>query len=353
MEQEKIIDVENQSHMSETPHVDAVLAKKRKKKKKYQWKAFLWLALPLAFILIFSYYPPIKAFFDSFTDSKYNATSGGYQDVFVGFGNYIEIFKDKTFWTCITNVLIFTAVGMVLGNFMTIFLAELLYNLKSKKLSAFFRILFIIPILVPSLVILLIWKYVVFGSSGLLNSLVTGFGGEAQLWYWSNDNFIAKFAILFTNFPWVAGTSFLIYLAGFQGISNSVVEAAQLDNCSVWKRIRKIDIPLILPQLKYFLIMGVIGGFQNFDLQLIVVGAETDPTNVLGLYLYDRAFGTGYIAPEGTLAHSRFGYASAVGIIILIITLIITIINMSLNTDKKSKKKAKQKKEVIINETNS
>ena len=102
--------------------------------------------------------------------------------------------------------------------------------------------------------------------------------------------------------------------------------------------------PLITPQLKYFLVMGVIGGFQNFDLQLIVVGAETEATNVLGLYLYDRAFGTGYVAPEGTLIRSRFGYASAVGMIILVITLVLTIINMSLNREKRTKKKKKEAK---------
>ena len=321
-------------------HLDAAIAenKKRPKRHKYQWRAFLWLAIPLAFLLVFSYYPPIKAFFDSFTDSRFNSATKGYETVFVGVPNYVELLQDPVFWVCVKNVVIFTLFGMVFGNLMTIFLAELLYNLKSKKLSAFFRVLFIVPILVPSLVILLIWKYVMFGSTGLMNNIVTAMGGEPQLWYWSSVDVVGKFAILFTNFPWVAGTSFLIYLAGLQGISNSVVEAAKLDHCSVWKRIWKIDLPLILPQLKYFLVMGVIGGFQNFDLQLIVVGAETDATNVLGLYLYDRAFGTGYVAPEGTLIRSRFGYASAVGMIILLITLVLTVLNMSLNREKKPKK---------------
>lgn len=304
----------------------------------------------MAFLFVFSYYPTIKALYDSFFDSKVISSIGGnivVKDVFVGIDNYKEIFNDKVFWLCIKNVLIFTLIGIVLGNAMTIFLAELLFNLKNKKLSAFFRVLFIVPMLVPSLVIILIWKYVIFGNTGLMNQLMLALGQESQLWYWETDpnkEWIAKFAIIFTNFPWVGGTSFLIYLAGLQNIPNSVMEASQLDNCSVWKRIWKIDMPCIRSQLKYFLIMGVIGGFQNFDLQLIALGAEYDNTNVLGLYLYDRAFGIGYITADGGLIRPRFGYACAVGMIILVITMALTIMNMTLNNEKKPKKENKTKK---------
>lgn len=305
----------------------------KKKKKKYQFKAFLWLLVPLAFLAIFSIYPPLKALIDSFFDVNVHG-----ETFFVGFGNYVEIFNDEIFWICIKNVLIFTLVGMVCGNFMTIFLAELLFNLKNKKLSGFFRVLFIIPILVPSIVILLVWKYVVFGNNGLMDQISVALGGTNHLWYWDDNDFIAKFAIIFTNFPWVAGTSFLIYLAGLQNIPRSVMEASQLDRCSTMKRIFKIDLQLIKPQLKYFLIMGCIGGFQNFDLQLIVVGGENPATNVLGLYLYDRAFG---LAGD-MLNRTRFGYASAVGMVILVITLGLSILNMNIKEDREPRKKKKK-----------
>lgn len=311
--------------------------KRKKNKRKIQWQAFLWMAIPFAFLLLFSYYPPIKAFFDSFTDSIYDAETGLSQDVFVGFGNYVEIFQDPVFWTCVKNVIIFTIIGLICGNMMTIILAELLFNLHSKKLGGFFRVLFIIPILVPSIVILLIWKYVVFGNNGFMNELLNAMGKESSLWYWSNVGWEAKFAIIFTNFPWVAGTSFLIYLAGLQNIPKSVMEASLLDNCSVWKRIAKIDMPLIISQLKYFLVMGVIGGLQNFDLQLVVVGAETDGTIVPGLYIYDRAFGVGFT--EG-LAKARFGYASAVGMILLVVTMGLTILNMRINASQNQSEKS-------------
>ena len=305
----------------------------RIRKHKYQWQSIIWLLLPLTMLAIFSIIPPIQALVDSFTDNVQG------QEIFVGLSNYKEIFSDEVFWVCIKNVLIFTATGLVLGNVMTIFLAELLFNLRNKKLSSFFRILFIVPILVPSLVNLLIWQYVIFASGGFMDQLAKAFGVTGLNWYWDSNDFVAKFAIIFTNFPWVGGTSFLIYLAGLQNISKSVVEASELDKCNVFKRIVKIDMPLIVSQLKYFLIMGVIGGFQNFDLQLVIVGGEANATNVLGLYLYDRAFG---IAASGDLlAIQRFGYASAVGMIILMVTMVLTIANSQLNKDKSAKKNKK------------
>lgn len=319
---------------SETLHpATQEIARTPKRKSKYQWEAFLWILIPFVLFAIFCYYPPIKAVFDSFFDTK--IIKGTATTYFVGFGNYKSILTDNMFWICMKNVLIFMVIGFIGGHGMNILLAELMFNYKNKKLGAAFRVLFILPILVPGLVLMLVWKYIIFGSNGLMYQLGINFGIDNPQWYWDTENsFIAKFAIIMTNFPWVGGTTFLIYLAGFQNISKSVMEASNLDHCSVWKRITKIDLPLIRPQLKYFLIMSIIGGFQNFDLQLVIIGAEYKTSATLGLYLYDRAFGLGYMDPDRGIITERFGYASAVGVIILIITLALSILNMSTNKEK-------------------
>jgi ABC-type sugar transport system permease subunit len=159
--------------------------------------------------------------------------------------------------------------------------------------------------------------------------MIVAMGGVKQTFYWDTTNrFMVIFSIIMTNFPWVAGTSFLIYLAGLQNISPSVIEASKLDNCSTFKRIIKIDLPLLLPQLKYFLIMGIIGGIQNFNLQLIIIQTEHEYSNVLGLYLYNHAMGIGY-------NNTQYEYASAVGMFIFAITLILTLIS---NVSKKKER---------------
>lgn len=291
------------------------IAPKEKRRHKFQWQAFIWMLPAFAFLFVFSYFPPIKACIDSFI----------YEGSF-SWGNYKELFSDSVFWVCVKNTFIFTIVGLLCGNLMTIILAELLYNFRNKKASGFFRILFILPILVPGVVLILIWQFVIFGSDGLVSQIIRACGGVPPTEYYTNttDAVVAKLAIIMTNFPWVAGTSFLIYLAGLQNISPSIIEASKLDNCNTFKRVFRIDIPLLFPQIKYFLIMGIIGGIQNFNLQLIVANKWLyHNTDVLGLYLYNYAFGQGGI--PGNVARPE--YACAVGMFIFAITLVLTIIS--------------------------
>lgn len=289
------------------------------RRKKYNYWAYLWLLPAIVLIAIFSAYPLINSFVLAFT----NSSGSGYGD-FVGFDNFIELFNDPVFWICIKNVFIFTVVGIVCGNLMTILLAELLFNIKFKKTSAFLRILFILPVLVPGVVIYLVWENIIFSSSGFVNQILLSMGKEPIAWYFENPyNFIA---IILTNFPWVGGTSFLIYLAGLQNINKSVFEATRLDGITGLRRVFRIDLPLIKGQLKYFLIMGVIGGLQNFDIQLIITGSgpgTTNGVNVPGYYIFQLAWSGEYDV--------RYGYASAIGVIIFIITIGFSIANFRKN----------------------
>lgn len=288
---------------------------KKKQHKKYQYKAFIWLSPAIFLLLLFSYYPPIRTLMFSFT----NANGAGIGE-FIFLDNFIELFQSKVFHRSLINVTVFIIVGMFVGNAATIMLAELLYNLKSKTASSIYRFLFIIPVLVPAVVVILIWQYIVFagGDSGIANRVVSFFGGDNQNWYF--DPTLAPVAIILTAFPWVAGTSFLIYLAGLQNISSGVIEASKLDGANLIQRIIRIDLPLLKGQVKYFVVMGIIGGLQNINLQVLVTGSgpgTSNSTNVPAYMLYEQAF-----------TYDRYGYASAIGIVIFIITLVFTIINM-------------------------
>ena len=288
---------------------------KKKQHKKYQYKAFIWLSPAIFLLLLFSYYPPVRTLMFSFT----NANGAGIGE-FIFLDNFIELFQSKVFHRSLINVTVFIIVGMFVGNAATIMLAELLYNLKSKTASAIYRFLFIIPVLVPAVVVILIWQYIVFagGDSGIANRVVSFFGGDNQNWYF--DPTLAPVAIILTAFPWVAGTSFLIYLAGLQNISSGVIEASKLDGANLIQRIIRIDLPLLKGQIKYFVVMGIIGGLQNINLQVLVTGSgpgTSNSTNVPAYMLYEQAF-----------TYDRYGYASAIGIVIFIITLVFTIINM-------------------------
>lgn len=286
-------------------------------KKKYKLKSnagYLWILPAFVILVVFSYYPAISAFFYSLTDWN------GMTFSFTYFDNFIRLFNDGVFFYSIKNMAILVVVCMVLGNVMTIFFCELLFNMKRKKLSAFFRFVFILPILVPGLVSMLLWAKIIFSPapSGVMNTILAFFNIDKQSWYYGDSTVVLS--IILTGFPWVAGTSFLIYLAGLQNIPESVYEAAKLDGIGVWKRVFKIDLPLIASQIKYFVVLGIIGGIQNFALQFAIIKpAPTSPSFVPGYYIYSTAIGYG-----------EYGYACAMGFVLFVIILIITIINNKL-----------------------
>lgn len=290
------------------------------KKKKYNYQAFLWLAPAVLLMLLFCYFPPIYAAVLSFTDS-----TGGDTFNFIAFANYSQIFQDSLFWIGMRNMAVFLVCGLIIGNVAPLFLAELLFNLKSLKLSNALRFLFIVPTLIPGVINMILWQFVILGPepTSIMNTIIGFFGFAPSAWYYDYafTPFVTWFSLVFTGFPFLGGTSFLIYLAGLQSIPESVQDAAKLDGCVGFRRILKIDLPFLLGQVKYFIIMGIIGGIQGFGTQMLFTGhGPNNSATVPGFYMYNAAFG-GY-------DRSMYGYASAVGMIIFAITLTLTVINM-------------------------
>lgn len=280
--------------------------------KKSDLFGYFWILPAFLLICVFSVYPALSALLHSFTEWDLVNVE------FIGIDNFKRLFSDKIFWKSCGNLLILMSTGLVLGNLAPLTLAELLHNLKSEKWSNAYRFIFVIPTLVPGMVNMLIWTKIVFNPfpSGLVNSILGSlFGASAKGWYF--DENLALLSMVLTGFPWAAGTSFLIYLAGLNNISESVYEALDLDGITAWKRVFYIDLPLLKSQIKYFVMMGIIGAMQSFSMQLAFTkGGPNYAATVPGYYMYDRAF-----------FGSEFGYAAAIGFFLFVVTLIVTIIN--------------------------
>ena len=280
--------------------------------KKNQWiKAIVWLIVPLGFVCVFCVYPAISAIAKSFTE-----WSASGQTKFVLFDNYKAIFSDGVFWKSCLNMAIIVVFGMITSNVATLFLAELLFNMTEKKVAAIYRYLFLIPSLVPGMVTVLLWKNVILAGTeeGVVNGILAVFGVKPVPWYFSEK--WSKFSMIMTNFPWVGGISFLIYLSGLQAIPDSCLEASKLDGVTTAKRIFYIDLPLLAGQIKYFFVVGLVSGVQNFDFQLIVTnGGPNNSTIVPGYILYMKTYG-----------YSKLGEASAIGVTLFLLTFALTTI---------------------------
>lgn len=135
---------------------------------------------------------------------------------------------------------------------------------------------------------------------------------------WLGNKDLVIPAILFWGFPWVGTVGVLIYLSGLQNISQDVYEAARLDGVSPIGMIFKIELPLIMTQVRINLIFMTIGTLTMYEIFLILLGPDGGPGGkgmVPGLYMFSSAFSEG-----------RFGYACALGMVLFVIILLLTIV---------------------------
>lgn len=132
-----------------------------------------------------------------------------------------------------------------------------------------------------------------------------------------NENLVIP-AILFWGFPWVGTVGVLIYLSGLQNISEDVYEAAELDGVSPMGMIFRIELPLIMTQVRINIIFLTINTLVAYEMFLILLGPDGGPGGkgtVPGLYMFSTAFSDG-----------RFGYACALGMVLFVIILVLTVI---------------------------
>ncbi|NMB46118.1 MAG: sugar ABC transporter permease [Firmicutes bacterium] len=273
---------------------------------------YLALLPMFVFLILFSYYPPLLALFRSFFDWN------GAQSIFMGIGNYLELFKDKIFLKSVANVAKLSVFRILAINAMSLLVAELLFNLKSDRARRCYQVAFLIPMVVPTIVSLFLWQFIYDGQFGLLNALLSALGLEHLQHAWLGETGTALRALMFVGCPWIVGTNTLIYLAGLQGISESVIESAVLEGCTIFKRFWKIDLPMILGQVRLLLILSLITEVQSYEMQFVLTnGGPGTATMVPGLHMYQVAF-----------SYGRLGYACAIGMAIFAITLILTWLNM-------------------------
>ena len=292
--------------------------------KKYQIQGFIWLLPAIVLLVMFSVIPIVWAFVYSFTDWGFLSTIS-----FIGFENYATAFADSMFWDSLLNSILFTVCGLLLGNIAALALAEMLYNYASEKLASAMRFCFLLICAVPSVVSLLVWSKVIFlptggSATGVMNGLLGLFGGQGTDWYLSNDPNIVRLSIILTGFPFMGGTSFLIYYAGLQGINTEVIEASRLDGLGSFMRVFRLDLPYLRGTIKYFLVTGLIGGLQNYNIQ-VVLELSSGAAMVPGYYIYLTGLSSSFRNDEIDVL-GGMGYACAMGVIMFLITLALTII---------------------------
>lgn len=294
------------------------------------WPLYLFLLPSLLGITLFSYYPCASAIYHSLFN-----WNGDDVSEFVGLRNFREAVFDRTLWYGFWVVAILIAANIV-RMAPSILTAVVVHRLRSERAAYFYKVLFVIPMIIPGMVSLLIWKFIFDPSLGLLNTALHGTGIMRLLWWlestfhlgcftpgqnpvWLGDENLIIPALIFWGFPWVGIVSVLIYLGGLQDIDQSIYEAGDIDGVGWFRKFFYIELPLILTQVRINLVLMIIGTLQDFGLVLILLGDTGGPNGVAmtpGLYMFRSAFVDG-----------RAGFACAIGLILFVFILILTEIN--------------------------
>lgn len=242
---------------------------------------------------------------------------------------------DATLWSGFTIISILVVANIVKLT-PSIATAVAIHRLRSDAANYWYRVLFVVPMIIPGMVYLLIWKFF-FEPNGIFNMILDNTGIMAILsqldqWLgwggvfssgkpppWLGDPKLVLPAFILWGFPWVNIVGVLIYLAGLQSISNSVYEAADLDGVGPFGKFKFIEFPLIMTQVRINLVMLIIGTFQMYGFILILFGDSGGPNGkmmVPDLWMFRNAFTSG-----------QAGYACCIGLIIFAFILVLSELN--------------------------
>lgn len=261
--------------------------------------------LALTIVLVI---PFIQGVYYSFTEYNGFQVTG-----FIGFDNYIKLFKDNQFlyslWFTggfsIASVIGINVIGLLLALFVT---------QKMGKFNTFFRTIFFMPNLIGGIILGFIWQFIYLKAfvgiadltgleffKGWLSNTETGFWGLVILFVWQMSGYIM-----------------IIYISFLNNIPDELVEASTIDGANVWQRFWKIKFPLLAPAFTVSLFLTLSNAFKVYDQNMaLTAGGPFSSTQMVTMNIYDTAFKI-----------QEMGYAQAKAIIFLIIITMISVIQL-------------------------
>lgn len=285
------------------------------KKLRYYWPVYLLIVVPLGMVLLFNY----QVIFNGIYHMFYR-WDGDTVEEFIGLDYLRRVLADPDLLRSFYVVGIFVVANIV-KMILPILVAVVLHHVINDRIGYLYRILFVIPMIIPSMVGILIWKYFYEPNSGILNGLLRlmGFIAPTDTVQWLSDPALVIPSLVFMGFPWVGAFGVLIYLAGLQSIPEDVYEAAEVDGAGPFRIFFQIELPLIMTQIRINLVLMTISTLQAWEHIYLFVGISGGPNGVAtvpGLRIFRDAFSEGL-----------FGYGCAIGFVIFLVTLALTYIN--------------------------
>lgn len=299
--------------------------KKRSKLTAYNNWGYAFV-LPFVIVFcIFSVYPVLRTLYLSFTNVKVVSRNVK----FVGLDNYIRCATDKFFWRAVWNTVRIWIVNIVvqlgLAFLLMMVFSDVKYKIKGLRI---FRLVYYLPNLIAATSIAFLFQTLLDKNFGTFNHLIAAiyklFGATYHYTDWLGASSHAGYTIAMIQAWMWFGNSFLMLMAGVQGINSDYYEAAAIDGAGRWTIFGKITLPLIKPIMMYVAITSLIGGLQMFDMPFLMISKPTasyGSVQTAMMYLYRFGFES---------QTKQVAYASSVAYMLFLIILTVSLIQLKL-----------------------
>ncbi|MGH6923230.1 MAG: carbohydrate ABC transporter permease [Propylenella sp.] len=276
----------------------------------WRWATF---GPALALMLAMSVLPLANLFATSF----YNATWSGGSAIWtpVGLTHYRALPADPLFRAGLVNTTIF-ALAAVIGQMLLGFVLALLVS-RTTRGRVLYRAVFILPILIPGIVIGAIWKLMLNFDFGLVNQAIgiVGLGPHD----WLGDANTALLSVIMVDIWHWTPFCFLLCLAGLESLPQDVFEATKIDGASAWQELRYVTIPMMMPTLLVTAAFRLVLAFKVFDeVYLLTGGGPGTATEVVSFTLYQRFF-----------TEDRVGYGAAMSVVVIFLVSLLLVVVLS------------------------
>ena len=227
---------------------------------------------------------------------------------FVGLGNYREAFADPRFWEAFAHTAFFTVASVGIEVALGLVLALALHRAYHGR--GLVRAAVLVPWAIPTVVAALLWRFMFESEAGIVNAVAMDAGLMTKPFVWFIHAGAAWVPVILGDVwkttPFVA----LLLLAGLQNIDEGLYEAARIDGAGAWRRFVHVTLPLLKPALVVALIFRTLDAFRVFDLIYVLThGGPGTATEPIALYAFNALLET-----------LRFGYGSALSVIIFVVT---------------------------------
>lgn len=289
-------------------------AKKWSHKAKMQKRLFVLIAVGpcLAGYILFTLYPNLLSVYYAFL-----SWDGISEKTFVGFQNFVYMIKDGFVWRALKHNALLMLTVPPLTVLLSLCLAYLLIY-KGYREARFYKVLFFFPNVLATVVVTLLWAFIYDGSYGLLNGLLRLLGFSIGDYYWLGEKSSALWALLPPMIWGGVGFYIVIFMNAMRSIPESIYESAVMEGATHWTRLFRITIPLISPVIYVSVLFLVLGVLKGFEMVLILTnGGPAGSTDVIGLYMFNLAFGAD--------SHN-YGYASAIGMLLFAILVVAKLV---------------------------